>query len=117
MRHCPVDDLDEYRMAIYFSLSNTQRSTKTTKITPHMKLNDKVATWSQKSKTVFSSCNHDDNVGDDGLSAQSTHSINISDSNYVASLTPNEAMSKKTVAFSLPLEKIYSFFLMALNEV
>jgi hypothetical protein len=26
-------------------------------------------------------------------------------------------MLKKTVAFSLPLEKIYSFFLMALNEV
>ncbi len=68
MHHPPVDDLDEYRKAIYFSLRNTQRSTKTTKITPRMKLNDKVATWSQKLKIVFSSRNHDDNVGDDGLS-------------------------------------------------
>ncbi len=42
MHHCPVDDLDEYRKAIYFSLSNTQQSTKTTKITPCMKLNDEV---------------------------------------------------------------------------
>ncbi len=117
MRHCPVDDLDEYRKAIYFSLSNTQQSTKTTKINLCMKLNDEVATWSQKSKTVFSSRNHDDNVGDDGLSAQLVYSINISDSNYTASLTPNEDILKKTVAFSLPLEKIYSFFLMALNEV
>jgi hypothetical protein len=117
MHHHPVDDLDEYRNAIYFSLSNTQQSTKTTKITRHMKLNDKVATWSQKLKTVFLSRNHDNNVGDDGLSAQSTYSINISDSNYIASLTPNEDMLKRTVAFSLPLEKIYSFFLMALNEV
>ncbi len=75
-----------------------------------MKLNDKVATWSQKLKIVFSSRNYDDNVGDDGLTAQSTYSINISDSNYVASLTPNEDMLKKTVAFILPLEKIYSFF-------
>ena len=82
-----------------------------------MKLNDEFATWSQKSKTVFSSGNHDNNVGDDGLSTQSTYFINISDSNYIASLTPNEDMLKKTVAFSLPLEKIYSFFLMALNEV
>ncbi len=70
MCHCPVDDLDEYRKAIYFSLSNTQQSTKTIKITPCMKLNDEVATWSQKLMTVFSSRNHDNNVGDDGLSAQ-----------------------------------------------
>jgi hypothetical protein len=117
MHHCSVDDLDEYRKAIYFSLSNTQQSTKTMKINPCMKLNDKVTTWSQKPKTVFSSRNHDDNVGDDGLSAQSTYPINILDSNYVACLTPNEDMLKKTVAFSLTLEKIHSFFLMALNEV
>jgi hypothetical protein len=117
MRHYPVDDLDENRKAIFFSLSNTQRPTKTTKITPCMKLNDEVPTWSQKLKTVFSSRNHDKNIGDDGLSTQSTYSINISDSDYAASLTPNEDMLKKTVAFSLPLEKNYSFFLMTLNEV
>jgi hypothetical protein len=117
MRHHPVDDLDEYRKAIYFSLGYYQQSTKTMKITPCMKLNNEVATWSQKLKTVSSSHNHDNNVGDDGLSAQSTYSINISDSNYIASLTPNEDLLKKTVAFSLPLEKFYSFFLMALNEV
>ncbi len=67
--YCPVDDLNEFRKAIYFSLSNSQQSTKTTKITPHMKLNDKVATWSQKPKAILTSCNHDNNVGDDGLSA------------------------------------------------
>jgi hypothetical protein len=33
MRYHPVDDLNEYRKAI-FSLSNSQQSTKTTKITP-----------------------------------------------------------------------------------
>ncbi len=69
MHHRPVDDLDEYRKAIYFSLSNTQQFTKTTNITPCMKLNDEVATWSQKLKTVFSSRNHDNNIRDDGLSA------------------------------------------------
>jgi hypothetical protein len=47
MHHCPVDDLDEYRKAISFSLSNTQQSTKTMKISPGMKLNDEVATWSK----------------------------------------------------------------------
>jgi hypothetical protein len=59
----------------------------------------------------------DDNVGDDGLSAQSTYSTNISDSNYVASLTPNEDMLKRTIPCSLPLNKIYSLFIKALNEV
>jgi hypothetical protein len=117
MQYHPVDDLNEYRKAIYFSLSNSQQSTKTTKITPHMKLNDKVATWSQKSKAIITSRNHDNNVGDDGLSTQSTYSINISDSNYVASLTLNEDMLKKSVAFSLPLERMYSFFLIALAEL
>ncbi len=82
-----------------------------------MKLNDEVATWSQKSKAILTSRNHDDNIGDDGLSAQLTYSINISDSDYVASLTPNEDMLKKSVAFSLPLETMYSFFLIALTEV
>jgi hypothetical protein len=71
----------------------------------------------KKSKAILTSRNHDDNVGDDGLSAQSTYSIYISDSNYVASLTPNEDMLKKSVAFSLPLERMYSFFLIALTEV
>jgi hypothetical protein len=69
MWYCPVDDLNEYRNATYFSLSNSPQSTKTMKITPHMKLNDKVATWSQKLKAILTSRNHDDNVGDDGLSA------------------------------------------------
>jgi hypothetical protein len=117
MQYCPVDDLNEYRKAVNFSLSNSVQSTKTTTITPRMKLNDEVATWSQISKAVHLSYNHDDNVGDYGLSAQSTYSINISDSNYVASLSSNEDMLKKTVAFSAPLGKIHSFFLMALNEV
>ncbi len=116
MRYHPVDDLNEYRKAI-FSLSKSQQSTKTTKITPCMKLNDEVATWSQKLKAILTSRNHDNNVGDDGLSAQSIYSINVSDSNYVASLTPNEDMLKKSVAFSLPLERMYSFFLIALTEV
>ncbi len=117
MWYRPVDDLNEYRKAIYFSLSNSQQSTKTLKITPCMKLNDKVATWPQKSKAILTSRNHDDNIGDDGLSAQSTYSINISDSDYIASLTPNEDMLKKSVAFSLPSERMYSFFLIVLTEV
>jgi hypothetical protein len=71
----------------------------------------------KKLKAILTSRNHDDNVGDDGLSAQSTYSIDISDSDYVASLTPNEDMLKKSVAFSLPLERMYSFFLIALTEV
>ncbi len=117
MRYHPVDDLNEYKKAIYFSLSNSQRSTKTMKITPRMKLNDEVATWSQKLKAILTSHNHDNNLGDDGLSAQSTYSISISDSNYIASLTPNEDMLKKSVAFSLPLDRMYSFILIALTEV
>ena len=93
-----------------FSLSNMQQSSRTTKITPHKKLNDKVATWFQKSKTVLSSRNHDDNTRDDGISAQSTYSINISDSNYIASLTPNEDILKKTIPFSLLGQDLYPVF-------
>jgi hypothetical protein len=52
MWYHPVDDLNEYRKAIYFSLSNSQQSAKTTKITPHIKLNEEVTTWSQKLKAI-----------------------------------------------------------------
>ncbi len=82
-----------------------------------MKMNDKVATWSQKLKAISTSHNHDNNVGDDGLSAKLTYSINILDSNYVSSLTPNKDMLKKSVSFSLPLERMYPFFLIVLTEV
>jgi hypothetical protein len=76
-----------------------------------MKLNEEVATWSQKLIATHLSRNRDNNIQDDGLSAQLTYSINSSDRDSIASLTSNEDMLKKTIAFSLPLEKIYSFIL------
>ncbi len=73
MRYCPVDDLKEYRKAMHFSLSNRQQCTKTTKITPCMKLNEEVATWCQKLKAILTNHNHYDNIAERMVSLPNQH--------------------------------------------
>ena len=41
----------------------------------------------------------EDNVGEDGLSAQSSYTININDSKYIDNLAPHTAMFDNKVLF------------------
>ncbi len=47
----------------------------------------------------------EDNVGEDGLSAQSSYIINISDSNYIENLAPDPDMFDNEIFWSIILYK------------
>ena len=60
----------------------------------------------------------EDNIGEDGLSAQSSYIINISDSNYIENLAPDPDMFDNEVVLKKDtLEKVYTKLIEALNEV
>jgi hypothetical protein len=51
----------------------------------------------------------EDNVGEDGLSAQSSYTIDINDSNYIDNLTPDPTMFYDEVPLGMgTLKKVYT---------
>ena len=57
-------------------------------------------------------------VGEDGLSAQSSYIININDSNYIENLAPDPPMFNNEVLLKHDtLQKVYTKLIEALNEV
>jgi hypothetical protein len=60
----------------------------------------------------------EDNVGEDGLSAQSSYTIDINDSNYIDNLTPDPTMFDNEVPLEIDtLKKVYTQLISALNDV
>ena len=60
----------------------------------------------------------EDNVGEDGLSAQSSYIINISDSNYIENLAPDPDMFDNEIVLEHDtLQKVYTKLIEALNKV
>ncbi len=66
----------------------------------------------------FHSMMFEDNVGEDGLSAQSSYIININDSNYIENLAPDPPMFDNEVLLEHDtLQKVCTKLIEALNEV
>jgi hypothetical protein len=60
----------------------------------------------------------EDNVGEDGLSAQSSYTIDINDSNYIDNLSPDPTMFYNEVPLGMDtLKKVYTQLIRALNYV
>ena len=60
----------------------------------------------------------EDNVGEDGLSAQSSYIINISDLNYIENLAPDPDMFDNEISLEHDtLQKVYTKLIEALNEI
>ena len=63
------------------------------KATPQSILNSKVESWNTRKVTnTVSSSIFDNNIGEDGLSAQSMYEKKIDDSNYQNALCPNQKL-------------------------
>ncbi len=77
--------------------------------------------WKGSSKSNSSSLHSmmfEDNVGEDGLSAQSSYTIDIKDSNYIDNLAPDPAMFDNEVNLGIDtLKKVYTQLISALNDV
>ncbi len=60
----------------------------------------------------------EDHVGEDGLSAQSSYTIDIKDSNYIDNLAPHSTMFDNEVSLGKDtLKKVYTQLISALNDV
>jgi hypothetical protein len=76
--------------------------------------------WKGSSKSNFSSLQSvmfEDNIGEDGLSAQSSYTININDSKYIDNLAPHPTMLDNEVPLGEDTFKVYTQLISALNDV
>jgi hypothetical protein len=88
------------------------------KVTPQSKLNAKVESWpTRKVTNTVSSSIFDDNIGEDGLSAQSIYENNFDDSNYQKALCPNQKLLHKVTTSHPGVRKIYVSVLQVINNL
>jgi hypothetical protein len=85
-------------------------------------VNTKVDFWwkgrAKSDSSSLPSMMFEDNVGKDGLSAQSSYTIDINDSNYIKNLAPHPTMFDNKVPFGEDtFKKVYNQMISALNNV
>jgi hypothetical protein len=91
------------------------------KTSPTVSIDAEVASWWKGSSKSDSSSLHsmmfEDNVGEDGLSAQSSNIIDINDSNYIDNLAPHPTIFDNEVPIGEDtLKKVYTQLIKALND-
>jgi hypothetical protein len=81
-----------------------------------------VSSWwrgsSKSNSCSLHSMMFEDNIGEDGLYAQSSYTLDINDSNYIDNLAPYPAMFNKEVPLGMDtLKKVYTQLISELNDV
>jgi len=85
-------------------------------------VNAEVASWwkgnAKSDSSSLPSMMFEDNVGEDGLSAQSSYTIDINDSNYIDNLAPHPTMFDNEVPLGEDtFKKVHTQLISALNDV
>jgi hypothetical protein len=92
-----------------------------TKIPAKVGLNAEVASRTKSNwnvSSVLPSMIFEDNVGEDGLSSQSTYTVDINEKNYIDLLSPHQTLfDNKVHSGNKLLKKVYSQLIIALNDV
>ena len=106
-------------MALIISLLTNRKLVRTP---PTVSKNAEVSSWWRGSSKSNSSSLHsmmiEDNVGEDVLSAQSSYTLDINDSNYIDNLAPYPAMFDNEDPLGVDtLRKVYTQLISALNDV
>ncbi len=88
---------------------------------PTVSKNAEVSSWwrgSSKSNSYsLHSMMFEDNVGEDGLSAQSSYTIDFNDSSYIDNLAPDPTMFDNEVSLGIDnLKKVYTQLISSLND-
>ncbi len=91
MRHFVQDDIYQLKDVIQDIMTTSSLVPKRCTIGPLAQLNSMVSLWTTNGKatTAGSLLVFDDNVGEDGLSSQSTYKVSINDPYYKAFIAPN----------------------------
>ncbi len=87
-----------------------------------MTVNAEVASWwkgnAKSDSSSLPSMMFEDNVVEDGLSAQSSYTIDINDSKYIDNLAPDPTMFDNEVPLGMDtLKKVYTQLISAFNDV
>jgi hypothetical protein len=119
MRHFVQDDPHPLKYVICDIMKLSSSLPKRCTICPLAQLNSMVSSWTTNGKatTVASSLVFEDNVGEDGLSSQSTYKENIDHPYYKASIAPNPKVLNDLKLSKEQLEKGYQGIMEEVNDL
>jgi hypothetical protein len=119
MRHFVQDDPHPLKDVIQDIRTNSSSLPKRCTICPLAQLNSMVSSWTTNGKatTAGSLLVFEDNVGEDGLSSQSTYKINIDCPYYKASIPPNPRVLNDLKPSKEQVEIVYGGSMKEVNEL
>jgi hypothetical protein len=119
MRHFVQDDIYQLKKVIQDIMTTSSSLPKRCTIGPLAQLNSIVSSWTTNGKatTAGSLLVFEDNVGENGLSSQSTYKVNIDDPYYKASIAPNPKVLNDLKPSKEQMEKVYGGIMKEVNDL
>ena len=119
MRHFVQDDFYPLKDAIQDIMTTSSSLPKRCTIGPLAQLNSMVSSWTTNGKatTAGSLLVFEDNVGEDGLSTQSTYKVHIYCPYYKEAIAPNPKVLKSLKPSKEQLEKDYGGIMKEVNDL
>ena len=119
MRHFVQDDPHPLKDIIQDIMNTSSSLPKRCTIGPLAQLNSMVSSWTTNGKatTAGSLLVFEDNVGEDGLSSQSTYKVNIDCLYYKASIAPNPKVLNDLKPSKEQLEIVYGGIMKEVNDL
>jgi hypothetical protein len=119
MRHFVQDDPHPLKDVIQDIMTTSSSLPKRCTIGPLAQLNSMVSSWTANGKATTAGflLVFEDNVGEDGLSSQSTYKVNIDCPYYEASIAPNPKVLNELKPSKEHLEKVYGEFMKEVNDL
>ncbi len=119
MHHFVQDDPNPLKDIIQDIMNTSSSLPKRCTIGPLAQLNSMVSSWTTNGKATVagSLLVFEDNVGEDGLSSQSTYKVNIDCPYFKASIAPNIIVLNDLKPSKEQLEKVYGGVMKEVNEL
>jgi hypothetical protein len=119
MRHLVQDDIYPLKDVIQDIMTTSSSLPKRCTIGPLSQLNSMVSsrTTNGKATTAGSLLVFEDNVGEDGLSSQSTYKVNIDCLYYKEAIAPNPKVLNDLKPSKEQLEKVYGGIMKEVNDL
>ena len=119
MRHFVQDDPHPLEDVIQDIMNTSSSLQKRCTIGPLAQLNSMVSSWTTNGKatTAGSLLFFEDNVGEDGLSPESTYKVNIDCPYYKEAIAPNPKVLNKLKPSKQQLEKVYGGIMNEVNDL
>ncbi len=119
IRHFVQDDIYPLKDIIQDIMTTSSSLPKRCTIGPIAQLNSMVSsrTTNGKATTAGSLLVFEDNVGEDGLSSQSTYKVNIDCPHNKASIAPNPKVLNDLKPSKEQLEKVYGLIMKEVNDL